>query len=208
MVGGKVRNDRPGWAALHVHELEGAELHHGEVPRLHLPHQRQQGRSDVTPQPDGFARRLQHLGDQRGSGGLSVGAGNRQQRAGANLEENLHFAGDFRPPLSKRFNGRIRRVHTGGAEYNIRFHAVQIRLPHMELTARFFQCQHLIIQLLPGGFVTANYVTAKFQQELDEGAVADTQPQHRDFFILQRRKVFFKFAVHIQSPFLWSLGIV
>ena len=91
-------------------------------------------------------------------------------------------------------------MHPGGAEQDVRLHAVQIPLPDTQLAAQFFQLQNLRVQLFPGGLITAGYVAAIFQQQPHQGAVADPKAQHGDFFMFQGRKVFFKFAVH--NPFL------
>ena len=200
MIGGQIGNDGPGGTALHVHKLEGAELHHRIILRLHLPNQRQQGRADVASQPDGFSRCFQHFRHQRGGCCLAVRAGDRQKRTGADLEEDLHFAGDLRPTAAQGLNGWIGRVHTGGAEQKIGLHPVQVAFSHPQLAASLFQLQNLRVQLVPRGLVTAGDITAVFQQETHQRAVADPKAKHGDFFMLQGRKVFLKFAVH--SPFL------
>ena len=69
----------------------------------------------------------------------------------------------------------------------------------MELAAQLLQLQHLRIQLFPGSAVTAGDLTAKFQQQPHQGAVADPQTQHGDFLIFQRSKVGFKCRCHSVS---------
>ena len=200
MIGCQIGNHRPGGTALHVHELEGAKLHHRKIRGLHLPHQRQQRRSDIATQPDGFPLGFQHFGDQGGSGGFPVGAGHRQDGTGADLKENLHLAGDLSAPAHQGLDCRVRRVHSRGTENHIRLHAIQIIFPDMQSAARLFQLQHLPVQLFPGGFVAAGDIAAEIQQQPHQRPIADTQTQHRDFFVLQRVKILRKPICHL--PFL------
>ena len=100
-------------------QLEGAKLHHGEIRLLHLPRKGKQGRADVAPQPDGLPRGLQHFADQSGGGCLSIGTGDGNQVAGADLKEHLHLRGNPGPPAFQGLNGRVPGVHSGGAEDHI-----------------------------------------------------------------------------------------
>ena len=120
MVGGQIGNHRPLGAAGHIHQLEGAELHHRIVLRLHPAAQGQQGRADIAPQPHGFPCRFQHFRNQRGGGGFAVGAGDGNQMAGGHPEKHVHFRGDFRPLLPQAANGGISRMHSRCAEHHIR----------------------------------------------------------------------------------------
>ena len=43
----------------------------------------------------------------------------------------------------------------------------------------------ILSELFPGGLITARYITAEFQQQPHQRAVADAETQHRDFFIFQ-----------------------
>jgi len=124
MVGRQVGDHCPLGTALHVHELEGAKLHYGEIRFLHLPGKGEQGRADVAPQPDGFPLRLQHFRNQGGGGRLSVGAGDADDPAGADFEECFHLGGHLRAPAAQGFDGGIVGVHSRGAEQDIRRHAV------------------------------------------------------------------------------------
>ena len=183
MVGREVGDHRPLGAALHVHELEGAKLHHGEIRLLHLPRKGKQGRANVAPQPDGFSLRFQHFGDQRGGGRFAVGAGDANDRAGADLEERFHFGGHLRAPAAERFDGGVIGVHPRRAKQDIRLHVVQIAVAYMEPAAHGFQLQNLGVQLFPGRPVAAHHVAAVFQQKPNQRPVADAKPQHRDFLI-------------------------
>ena len=192
MVGCQIGDHRPVGAAGHIHQLEGAKLHHCVILRLHPAAQGQQGRADVAPQPHGFPRRFQHFGNQGGGGGFAVGTGDGNQMAGCHLEKHVHFRGDFRPLLPQAANGRHIGVHSRGAEHHIGADPVQVALPHAQPAACRFQRQHFLIQLFPGGFVTAHYLTVIFQQQPHQGAIADPQPQHRYFLPLQGMEIIFK----------------
>ena len=183
MVGGQIGHQRHMGTAFHIHQLEGAELHHCKIRRLHLPDTGQQGRADVAAQPDGFAFRFQHLRDQGGGGGFAIGAGYRQDGTGADLKKHLHLGSDLRTLGPQGFQRRITGVHTGGTEHQVRLQAVQVSIAHAELAACGFQVQNLLIQLLPGRLIAAQHLAAKFQQQPHQRAVADTQAKYGDFLI-------------------------
>ena len=184
MIGGQIGNQGPLRTAGHIHQLEGAEFHYGIIFLLHFPDQRKQRRSDIATQPYRFSCRFKHFRNQSGGCGLAVRAGNRNQMAGADLEEYFHFRSDLGTPTAQGNNRRITGVHARCAEDHIRLNTLQIIFAHMELTAHLLQLQNLRIQILPGGFVTANHTAPKFQQQANQGTVADTQAQNRNLFIL------------------------
>ena len=202
MVGREVGDHRPLGAALHVHELEGAKLHHGEIRLLHLPRKGKQGRADVAPQPDGFSLRFQHFGDQHGGGRLAVGAGDANDRAGADLEERFHFTGKLRALFAQPAQRRDIRVHTGRAEDDISLHIVKIMLSDMEHGARPLQLQNLRVELFPRRFVAGQHVQSVRKEHPDERPVAHADAEHGDFFINQGIKILVDKMIHIQKPLL------
>ena len=98
MVGGQVGHHRHVRALPHGDQLEAGELHHSAVLRLDGPNLRQQGLADVSTQVDVFPLGLQQLCDNRGGGGLPIAASDGVDFAGAELEEDLHLAGDSGAP--------------------------------------------------------------------------------------------------------------
>ena len=60
----------------------------------------------------------------------------RKNLTGAQLKENLHLTGDLRPLLPQCLQCRISGMHTGGAEYQIRFNILQICIPQTQLTTQ------------------------------------------------------------------------
>ena len=189
VVGRKVRHHRHIGAATHIHQLEGAELHHCEIILFHPVANRKQRRTDIAAQPYLLAGSLQQFGNEGGGGSLTVRAGDRDGAAGAKLKENLHLAGDLRAFFPKGHQSRVLRVHTGGAENNICGQTVQVAIAYPQAAAQLLQLQHLSIQLFSGSAVTAGDGTTVAQQQPHQRAVADTQSQNRNIFSFQRAKV-------------------
>ena len=196
MVGSQIGNHRPGRAVGHVHQLEGAQLHHGVILSLHLPYQGQQRGADVATQPDGFSRCLQHFRNQGCGGGFSIGPGHTQQSAGTYFKENLHLRGHLGPTGPQGFNGRVCRVHSRGTEHHIRLHTVQIPFPHVKLAAHLLQLQYFLVQLLPRRLVAAQNLAAKFQQQTNQRPVAHAQSQHCNSLAPKIFKIAFKCRTH------------
>ena len=196
MVGGQVGDNGDVGAAREVHELEGAELHHGEILRLHLLRQGQQGRADVAPQPDPASGLPEQLRDQRGGSRLAVGAGHGDDRAGAHPEKRLHLRGDLRAGLLQRRKLRPGRMQAGGAENNIALQPLQIIRPHLQAAATGLQGQDLGLQLFIGRGVAAGDVAAGLEQHAHQGPVADPQAEHQDLFARQGLEPGADFRIH------------
>ena len=182
VVGGQVGDDGDVGAQGEVHELEGAELHHGEVRRVHLLRQGQEGGADVAAQPDLPARLLQQPGDQGGGGRLAVGAGDGDDGAGAHPEEGLHLGGDLRARFAQGGELGPVRLQAGGAEDHVAGQILQIVRPCLQAAAPGLQGEHLLLQLFIGRGVAAGDVAAMLQQHAHQGPVADAQTEHQDFF--------------------------
>ena len=196
VVGGEIGDDGPLGTALHVHELEGAQLHHGEVLLLHFGQEAQQRRADVAAQPDLLALGLQKLGDQGGGGGFAVGAGDGDGMALAQLEEDLHLGSDLRALGPQALDGGVAGVHAGGAEDHIGLDAVEVRVAQAQNAAVFLQLQDLVLQLFAGSAVTAGDIAAELEQQPDQGAVTDAQTQHGDSLAPQGLKIMVKCRKH------------
>ena len=113
----------------HGNELEAGKLHNSRIVLLYLLDDGEQRTADVSALVNGNALGCQQLGNDGGSGGLSVGACHCVDGAGTKVKEYLHFGSDgsaVKPCLSKCF---IIIVHSGGAENNVIFslsHAVKV----------------------------------------------------------------------------------
>ena len=198
VVGGEVGDDGGVGAVGEVHQLEGGQLQHHQIRGLHFVRLIQQRGADVAPQPDPEALLFQQLGDQRGGGGLPVGAGDGDDLRGADGEEGLHLGGDHRAGVPQGFDLRGIRVQARGAEHHVAGKAVQIALPQVKLRAVGFQPEDFGVQLLPGRLVAAGDVAPIAQQQPYQGAVADAHAQHQDPFVFQIVEEFFQpcHAVH------------
>ncbi len=133
---------------------------------------------------------------------FSVGTGDRQQGAGADLKEDFHFTGDLGAPLPQCRQGRGVGVHSGGPEHQVGGQIIQVAVADTQLGTLDFQVQHLSVQLFPGGPVAANDAAAVFQQQPHQGPIADPQPQHHDGTMPPGGDFFFQQLVH--GPFLVS----
>ena len=112
-------------------ELEGAQLQNNDVTLLDLAGLRQQGMTDVTAKMDRLSRSTQHLGNDGGSGGLTIASGHSNDGTGADGEEHLHLAGKAASLLHGSFQLRKIRPHTGGAENDILIQTFQVSLPQL-----------------------------------------------------------------------------
>ena len=142
---------------------------------------------------------LKDLCDERGGGGLAVGAGHGDDAAGADLKKRLHLAGDLRPGGTQPAKRRDLRVHPGRAEDDVRPHIVEIPLADVQHRARLFQLQHLRVELLPRRFVAGQHMDAAREQHPDERPVAHADAENGDLFIRKRIKILIDKMVHIQS---------
>ena len=188
----------------HGHQLEAAQLQHGDVPGFHLPGLRQQRVADVAAQMDGSARSLQQLGDDGGGRRLAVAAGDGDLRAGADVEKDFHLGGQNAPPLHG--GGQLRQVgtHAGGAEDNVLRQVLQIVRSQA-------QPGTLGLQLVPDGpqgrpvlLVAGGDRHAPAQQQLDERPVGDADADDGHSLVLQRCQIFLEF--HGIAPYVLRPG--
>ena len=144
---------------------------------------------------------LEDLCDERGGGGLAVGAGHGDDAAGADLKKRLHLAGDLRPGGTQPAKRRDLRVHPGRAEDDVCPHIVEIPLADVQHRARLFQLQHLRVELLPRRFVAGQHVNAARKEHADERTVADADTEDGDLFIGKRIKILIDKRIHKTSLF-------
>ena len=192
----------------HIHQLEGAQLHHSDVCGLHLIGQGQQRLADVAAHPDGLARVLENLGNERGGGGLPVGAGDREDLTGAHREKCLHLRGDDTPLLPQLHQRGIFRVHARRAEDHVGGEMVEIICAGVKHRAGLLQLQHRRIQLLPGRFIASGDMEAMGEQQADQRLVAHADAQHRNFLPFQGIKVGIQGFLHGCPSFLTRVFIL
>ena len=180
VVGGQVGHYGDVGALLHGHQLEGGQLQHRKVLRLHAGHIWQQGLADIAPHIDVVSRLFQELRKDGGGGGLAVAARHTDQAAGAQAEEQLHLRGDLRPPGPGRLQGGVAGVQAGGAEDHVLIQPLQIRLPQPQPGSQALQLLRLLLHPLPLGPVAHGHVQIRPQQHPDQRRVADPHADHGD----------------------------
>ena len=99
VVGRDVRHDGDIRRAVSIdHELEGAELHDGQMPSGVISAAcGSSGAPMLPPIQTRCPACFKDLCDERGGGGLAVGAGHGDDAAGTDLKKRLHLAGGLRP---------------------------------------------------------------------------------------------------------------
>ncbi len=202
MVGGQIGHYGNVAAAVHVHELEGAELPPPPSPRGAMrPTSGKRGLANVPPPRRSSLPPGASQPESRG-GGLPVGAGDCNHGAGTDLEKYLHLRGHRRPRRRSAsragFAGCIPGVrNTTSASKFSRYPA-----PQPELQSLLLQVQDLPVQLLPVRPVAARNPAPGFQQQPGQGPVADPSPKINSRFCRHsaRSASSFPFAI----PFLNS----
>ena len=183
MVWGQIGHHGDMGAAIHGHQLEAGQLQHRIIVGLHALGVAQQRVADVAAQPHGVPRGLQQLGDDGGSGGLAVGAGDGDDGARAYLEECLHLAGEHAAVGHGRRDLRHIGPQTRRAEDHVLVQALQIIRAKPQRTAGALQLVGQRAQLLPGPLVAGGDTDAVIQQQTHQRRVADADAQHCHRFI-------------------------
>ena len=197
VVGGQVRHHGDAGALRHGHQLEGAQLQHREIVGGDVRRVAQQGPADIAPQVDGLPGGLQQLGDDGGGRRLAVGAGDGDQRAGADVKKDLHLAGEDAAPLHG--GGELRHVgpEAGGAEDYVLRQVRQIVLPQLQPAAVGGQLRPQVSQVRL--FVPAGDGDPPIQQQADQGPVADADADDGHGLAPQGVQICFK--VHGYAPY-------
>ena len=172
---------------MHGHELEGGQFKHSNVRLLHLSCLRQQRVADVAAEMDGVTLGLQQLCDDGGGRRLSVGTGDGDLFAGADIKEDLHLGGDDAPPLFRRFKGGDVRTDAGRAEDKVVVKAVQIMLSHLQLHAPLLQFgeQRLVLEFLSRRPVAGGNCHTVVGEQADEGRIGNADADNGNGFVFQ-----------------------
>ena len=142
--------------------------------------------ADVAAKVHGLPCRAQHFGDDARRGGLAIAARHTDDRAGADLEKDLHLR---RHDAAARFRLEQRRnvrPHTRRAEDDVRAQIVEVAFAKMELRAQRFQLLRALAQVLAALFVAGDDLHAVSAQKLDERRVAHADAEHCRCFSPQR----------------------
>ena len=190
MVGGQVGDHGDVGAPVHGHQLEGGQLQHGDIPRLHAVHVGQQGLADVAAHIDGLPRRLEQLGDDGGGGGFSVAAGDGDGAAGADLEKDLHLRGQDGPLLLGGHQLGQVGPHTGCAEDDLKVQVLQVVLPQLQGGPQALQLLDQTGEGAHGLFVAGGDLHPRPQQHFDQGGVGHADADDGHPLALQTRQIF------------------
>ena len=196
VVGGQVGKDRHRGAAVHGHELEGAELHHRQILPADVPRLVEEGVADVAPQVDGAARRPEEPGDDSGGGGLSVTAGDSNDGTGTDLEEHLHLRGNLAPPPPGGL--QVFRVQARGAEDHVGLEVLQVVRPQAQGAAHGLQLLRQRTQGLPVLLIAGGDGDPRPPQQTDQGRVAHPHADDGHRFSCQCAQILLQ--GHMPSP--------
>ena len=180
----KVGHHRDVRRALHVEQLERRKLDDRDITALHLLRVAQQRMTDVAAEVDRLPCRAQHVRDDARRGGLAVAARHADDRAGADLEKDLHFRRHDAAALFRFEQRRHIRPHPRCAEDDVRAQIVQIVLPEAELRAQRLKLRCTLAERLAALFIAGDDLHAAAAQKLDERRVAHADAEHRRCFFL------------------------
>ena len=175
----------------HGDELEGGKFHNRAVFVFDFLDDREESPSDVSAFMNGFSFRRKKFGNKGRCGGFSVGTGDCIFFAGAEIEENLHLAGDGFSVSAKFAKGRVPPVHSGSAENDIRVHIVKIAFAEFQHSAGFFKKLRRFAEFFPVGFVPCFGGDAFFRKLADNVRMGNADSDEGDLFILYFFKEFF-----------------
>ena len=196
VIGAEIGDHRDVGGRFHGHQLEGGQLQHGHVAGLHASRLVQQGRADVAPQPNGFARRPEHLRDDGGGGGLAVAAGDGDHRAGTHLKKDLHLRGQPGPLFHGGQQAGMVGPQAGGAEHHISADALHIVLAQHQLHAPFPEPGHDVAQLFFGFPVSGSDLCPRAGQQPQQRAVGHADADDGDPLATQARQICFQCQIH------------
>ena len=185
VIGGHVGDNGDLGTHIHGHQLEGGQLQHHHVVRLHIGGLGQQGLADVAAHIDVIPGFFQQLGDDGGSGGLSVTSGDGDDLTGTDLEEHLHLRGDDAPALSGGQQGRGVGPEAGRPENDVLVQAVHVVGTKANFRPQALQLFDEAVEVLSFFFVAGRYRQSGPQQHLDQRRVGHANTDNRDALSLQ-----------------------
>ena len=201
MVGGQIGHHRDIGADVHGHELERGELQHDHVVGLHVGRLGQEGLADVAAHIDIVARLFQELRDNGRGGGLPVAAGDADDFAGADLEEDLHLRGNEAPPLPGRLELGHVGPQAGRSEDDVVVQSLQIAAPKPGLRAQALQLLYEPAEGLPRVSVAGGDRDVRAQQHFNQGRVGHADADDGHPLAPQRVQIFLYCGIHLNSPF-------
>ena len=189
VVGGHVGDDRNVGAGVHADQLEAGQLYHSHILRGHLRQHGQQCCADIAAQVHLAACGLVELGDKGGGGGLAVRTGHGHDLARAELEEQLHLAGDHGAGGHGVLQRLLEIAHEARGAHDdvLPLEAVQIVFAKAQVDAQLPDGGGVIAKVLHALFLVAqSHMSAQLHKLLDEGLVADACADKGDLFALNK----------------------
>ena len=203
VVGGHVGDDGDVGALVHTDELEAGQLHHGHVVGAHLGQHGQQGCADVAAQMHPAACGLVELGDKGGGGGLAVRAGHGHDLAGAELEEQLHLAGDHGAGGHGVLQRLLEIAHEARGAHDdvLPLEAVEVILAEAQIDAQLLDGGGVVAEIFHALFLVAEGDVRPQLHELpDERLMADARADKGNLFALDEVCKLLLFLLHKKGP--------
>ena len=148
--------------------------------------------ADVAAEMDALPLRFQQLRDDGRRRGLAVAAGNSNDFARAEREEQLHFGGYDAAAGLCGFKMRIERHESRRAENDVLMQIVNIRLPEAELHAHFEQLLPFALQCVKAALIAGCGVAAILGKQLYKRGVANADADNGNALDFNRVYVFRK----------------
>ena len=195
VVGGDVGHHRDLRALVHADELEAGQLHHSHILRPDLRQHGQQGRADVAAQMYFAACGLVELGDEGGGGGLAVRAGHGHDLAGAELEEQLHLAGDHGAGGHGVLQRLLEIAHEARGAHD------DVLLPEAQIDAQLLDGGGVVAEIFHALFLVAEGdVRTQLHELPDERLMADARADKGNLFALDEVCKLLLFLLHKKRP--------
>ena len=180
MVGRDVRHHRHLRRLPHPRQLEAGQFHDGGILRADLLHIRQQRAPDVPADEGAHACGIQQPGDDRGGGGLAVGAGHGVDRRLAQVEEQLHLGRDAQPARPRLFELRQVRLHARRAQDQVAVQPVKVAVAQRQHRTGTAQFVGDLAQLLRRAAVARRDVRARLEELADHRDIVVADAADRD----------------------------
>ena len=203
VVGGHVGDDGDVGALVHTDELEAGQFHHGHVVGAHLGQHGQQGCADVAAQMHPAACGLVELGDKGGGGGLAVRTGHGHDLAGAELEEQLHLAGDHGAGGHGVLQRLLEIAHEARGAHDdvLPLETVEVILAEAQIDAQLLDGGGVVAEIFHALFLVAEGdVRTQLHELPDERLMADARADKGNLFALDEVCKLLLFLLHKKGP--------
>ena len=167
-------------------QLEGGNFADGDVAGAHLQDRLRVGRADVAHHPGAAAGVFEDLAQQGRGGGLAVGAGDGQERAGGFAVGVFQFAHHLHAQFAGADHGGV-RVRDAGT-HDERIHALKERqrvlLAQMPVNAGHIEVVQRARELFARLYIADGHFAAAREQQPCRRRAAARHTQHQRFLNL------------------------